>query len=187
MAYPICSSSHTRKSSTASDSWIRRTTAGIVPYESGDLNNPHSALGTATWAFSQAYISSIYTNNINGSPLYEAITLSLVSGAKFSIKYKAYKIFGKFIYIDMDATATENITGATMGSSYAIAKVANGTTTNKIWNATSSAGFAYHNGSTLPYGLKVWVNTGGEIRVNVNSTAINKDSVIKFKIMYPTA
>ena len=136
---------------------------------------------------SSKYWNNLYVNNINGSPLYEEITLSLVSGAKFSIKYKAYKIFGKFIYIDMDATATENITGATMGTSYGIAKVANGTTTNKVWNDASSVGVAYHNGSDLAYEIKAWVNTAGEVRVNVNSTALSKNSVIKFKIMYPVA
>ena len=43
-----------------SDAWIRTTTSGIIPVQSGGAGSGHSNLGTSTWYFSAAYIDNIY-------------------------------------------------------------------------------------------------------------------------------
>lgn len=40
--------------------WIRTTTTGIIPYQSGNAGSGHCSLGTSTWYFSAAYIDTIY-------------------------------------------------------------------------------------------------------------------------------
>lgn len=42
--------------------WIRTTTEGIIPSQSGPAGYGHCSLGTSTWYFSQAYIDIIYGN-----------------------------------------------------------------------------------------------------------------------------
>ena len=46
--------------SGATNDWIRTTTQGIIPYQSGGAGSGHCGLGTSTWYFSYAYIDSIY-------------------------------------------------------------------------------------------------------------------------------
>ena len=40
--------------------WIRTTSLGIIPYQSGGAGSGHCGLGTSTWYFSYAYIDNIY-------------------------------------------------------------------------------------------------------------------------------
>lgn len=44
--------------------WIRTTSAGLIPYETGGLGSGHCSLGTSTWYFSNLYVDSIHTGNI---------------------------------------------------------------------------------------------------------------------------
>lgn len=46
--------------------WIRTTTQGIIPYQSGGANAGHCQLGTDTWYFSKGYIQNIY-GTLNGT------------------------------------------------------------------------------------------------------------------------
>ena len=46
-------------SATATTSWIRSTSNGFIPYQSGGLTSPHSGLGTSTWAFSSSWIATM--------------------------------------------------------------------------------------------------------------------------------
>lgn len=39
--------------------WIRTTTAGIIPYQSGGAGGGHCGLGTSSWYFSSAYIDTV--------------------------------------------------------------------------------------------------------------------------------
>ena len=48
-----------------SSNWIRTTTNGLIPVQSGGQGNGHSALGTSSWYFKEAFI-----DNINGTNLY---------------------------------------------------------------------------------------------------------------------
>lgn len=46
--------------------WIRTTSSGIIPYQSGGSGSGHCNLGTSSWYFSQAYIQNIY-GTLNGT------------------------------------------------------------------------------------------------------------------------
>lgn len=49
--------------------WIRTTSYGLLPSQSGSARSGHSALGTSSWYFSNAYIDSINTSEIKiGQP-----------------------------------------------------------------------------------------------------------------------
>lgn len=54
-----------RPDSNASD-WIRTTSAGIIPYQSGGKGSGHCGLGTSGWYFSYAYIDTVH-GNLNGT------------------------------------------------------------------------------------------------------------------------
>lgn len=49
--------------------WIRTTTAGIIPYQSGGAGGGHCGLGTSSWYFSNAYIDTVNCVNTNASEL----------------------------------------------------------------------------------------------------------------------
>lgn len=52
-----------------SENWIRTTSYGLLPSQSGGARSGHSALGTSSWYFSNAYIDSINTSEIKiGQP-----------------------------------------------------------------------------------------------------------------------
>lgn len=44
--------------------WIRTTTNGIIPVQSGGRGSGHSALGTDSWYFNQAYVDHVYTTDV---------------------------------------------------------------------------------------------------------------------------
>ncbi len=54
----------TRPDGNTSD-WIRTTTAGLIPYQSGGAGGGHCGLGTSSWYFSNAYIDTV--NCVNAS------------------------------------------------------------------------------------------------------------------------
>lgn len=45
-----------------SGDWIRTTAAGIIPYQPGGINSSHCGLGTSSWYFNYAYITTVYGN-----------------------------------------------------------------------------------------------------------------------------
>jgi len=49
----------------ANSDYIRTTTVGLIPYQSGGVGNGHSALGTSGWRFKTAYIDDIYSTTIH--------------------------------------------------------------------------------------------------------------------------
>lgn len=49
--------------------WIRTTTAGIIPYQSGGAGAGHCGLGTSSWYFSNAYIDTVNCVNTIASEL----------------------------------------------------------------------------------------------------------------------
>lgn len=58
----------TRPDGNTSD-WIRTTTAGIIPYQSGGAGAGHCGIGTSSWYFSNAYIDTVNCVNTNASGL----------------------------------------------------------------------------------------------------------------------
>lgn len=47
--------------------WIRTTSLGIIPYQSGGKGSGHCGLGTSSWYFSTAYIDTITSNKTYGA------------------------------------------------------------------------------------------------------------------------
>lgn len=58
----------TRPDGNTSD-WIRTTTAGLIPYQSGGAGAGHCGIGTSSWYFSNAYIDTVNCVNTNASGL----------------------------------------------------------------------------------------------------------------------
>lgn len=52
--------------------WIRTTTAGIIPYQSGGAGAGHCGLGTSSWYFGAAYIDTVNCVNTNASGYLQA-------------------------------------------------------------------------------------------------------------------
>ena len=50
--------------SGADNVWIRTTTQGIIPYQSGSAGSGHQSLGTSSWYFSTAYVDTIHSGTI---------------------------------------------------------------------------------------------------------------------------
>ena len=46
----------------ANNVWIRTTSQGIIPYQSGARGSGHCGLGTSSWYFSYAYVDTYYAN-----------------------------------------------------------------------------------------------------------------------------
>lgn len=44
--------------------WIRTTTNGLLPVQSGGRGSGHSALGTDSWYFSKAYVDHVYSTDV---------------------------------------------------------------------------------------------------------------------------
>ena len=61
----------TRPDGNTSD-WIRTTTAGLIPYQSGGAGAGHCGLGTSSWYFSNAYIDTVNCVNTNASGYLQA-------------------------------------------------------------------------------------------------------------------
>ena len=58
--------------------WIRTTTLGIIPYQSGGNGSGHGSLGTSTWYFSGAYVDNIYTTS--GAAGFKCRNISMGTG-----------------------------------------------------------------------------------------------------------
>ena len=64
-----------------SGDWIRTTSAGIIPYQPGGINSSHCGLGTSSWYFNSAYITTVYGNlSGNASTASKLATARTVSG-----------------------------------------------------------------------------------------------------------
>lgn len=64
-----------------SGDWIRTTSAGIIPYQSGGINSSHCGIGTSSWYFNCAYITTVYGNlSGNASTASKLATARTVSG-----------------------------------------------------------------------------------------------------------
>lgn len=51
----------------STSTWIRTTSSGILPYQSGDSTSGHCSIGNSTWYFNSAYIQNIYSLRMEAS------------------------------------------------------------------------------------------------------------------------
>lgn len=79
---------------SASTNWIRTTSSGLLPYQSGGAGNGHSALGTPSWYFSSAYI-----DNVNAAACVNI-------GQPNNSNNGAIELYGSSPYIDFHAGGT---------------------------------------------------------------------------------
>ena len=49
----------------ADNVWIRTTSQGIIPYQSGGRTSGHCYLGTSSWYFGYGYVQNMYVNKLN--------------------------------------------------------------------------------------------------------------------------
>ena len=49
----------------ADNVWIRTTSQGIIPYQSGGRTAGHNSIGTSSWYFANAYIQNVFVNKLN--------------------------------------------------------------------------------------------------------------------------
>lgn len=66
------------KAAGGGNDWIRTTSNGLIPYQSGGSGSGHCGLGTSSWYFSYAYIDSIYTTS--GATGFKCRNISYGSG-----------------------------------------------------------------------------------------------------------
>lgn len=65
----------------SSSAYIRTTSNGLLPYQSGGITNGHCYIGTSAWYFNQAYISTVNCNTVDS-------TADLFVNGKNSIQLK---------------------------------------------------------------------------------------------------
>jgi hypothetical protein len=87
---------------SGTSSWIRTTTSGIIPYQSGGS----SSLGTSTWPFTNVYSNNIYESGTALTSKYLGINSNAVSATKLQT---ARTING----VSFDGTANITIADAT--------------------------------------------------------------------------
>ena len=51
----------------SSSAYIRTTSNGLLPYQSGGITNGHCYIGTSAWYFNQAYITKVNCNTVESS------------------------------------------------------------------------------------------------------------------------
>lgn len=66
--------------------WIRTTSNGIIPYQSGGAGSGHCSLGTSSWYFSNAYIDNVYTGR--SFYLNNSFNYYVASSNNFELRYK---------------------------------------------------------------------------------------------------
>ena len=76
-----------------STGYIRTTSGGILPYQSGNYNSGHSALGLSNWYFKDAYIQNVNATNVK-------------IGQPNTSNNSAIEMYGNTPYIDFHADGT---------------------------------------------------------------------------------
>lgn len=86
------------------NTYIRTTQNGIIPYQSGGAGSGHSNIGTSTWRF-----ANVYTDKINGLsvPQMEIISYTGNDTLSMSIAFS----FAPDIIIALDSSTLDNTTG----------------------------------------------------------------------------
>lgn len=69
--------------------WIRTTTTGIIPYQSGGAGGGHCGLGTSSWYFSNAYIDTV--NCVNASVSGHIDAAGYIQGSNLINTYFEYQ------------------------------------------------------------------------------------------------
>ena len=95
----------------ADDAWIRTTSNGIIPYQSGNAGSGHQSLGTSTWYFSDAYIDAVH-GNLDGKSTYtDYLNIVATNEIRFNASTKpssAMDLYIGYVWSDGNSDAKIN-------------------------------------------------------------------------------
>ena len=63
------------------DAWLRTPLSGLLPYEPGGIDNPHSCLGTESWYFHESHIRRMYGHTLRLDDIKSRQYIENASGA----------------------------------------------------------------------------------------------------------
>lgn len=66
--------------------WLRTPLSGLLPYEAGGIDDPHSCVGTETWCFRESHINRMYgrTLEIDGNATTNSVYVGKNAGCRIS-------------------------------------------------------------------------------------------------------
>ena len=173
--------------STDDTVWIRTTSLGLIPYQSGAAGSGHQSLGTSSWYFSAAYIDNIY-GTLNGRAVYADNSYVLVTDPSSKGTYGIVFVADPSITEDntlrksnsikinhfVGAANTEGITELILGNSVAKSSAGNSSGHLTLYNSNGKWAEIYPNASaTADYNLYLPASTGTLALVGDNNHTHN--------------
>ncbi len=170
-----------------SDAWIRTTSYGIIPYQSGGAGSGHSSLGTSAWYFDSAFIDNIY-GTLHGRAVYADNSYVLVTDPSSKGTYGIVFVADPSITEDntlrksnsikinhfVGAANTEGITELIIGNSVAKSSAGNSSGHLTLYNSNGKWAEIYPNASaTADYNLYLPASTGTLALVGDNNHTHN--------------
>ena len=170
-----------------SDAWIRTTSYGIIPYQSGGAGSGHSSLGTSAWYFDSAFIDNIY-GTLHGRAVYADNSYVLVTDPSSKGTYGIVFVADPSITEDntlrksnsikinhfVGAANTEGITELILGNSVAKSSAGNSSGHLTLYNSNGKWAEIYPNASaTADYNLYLPASTGTLALVGDNNHTHN--------------
>ena len=170
-----------------SDAWIRTTSYGIIPYQSGGAGSGHSSLGTSAWYFDSAFIDNIY-GTLHGRSEYADNSYVLVTDPSSKGIYGLVFVSDPTITEDntlrksnsirmnhfVGAADTEGITELILGNAVAKSSAGNSSGHLTLYNANGKWVEIYPNASaTADYNLYLPASTGTLALVGDNNHTHN--------------
>lgn len=145
--------------------WIRTTVNGLIPFQSGGQGNGHSALGTSSWYFKEAFIDTVNGTNLylrgqtgnrliwlNSSKMLDT-TGHYASGSKIAVNSTEEP--GYNFYVNGNSYFTGTIRAKTVGSSWIDGQKGTDRSALLVTDATDSDSYwpwiSHHNISSKRY------------------------------------
>lgn len=124
--------------------WLRTTSKGLLPYQSGGVASGHQSLGTSTWYFSTAYVSNIHGGSAeftNGSVEVTAGNISAGTNGNTDAERRVYVQSGAgqmYLYSQASTSGSRGIWIPAHGSGSAKSVFSVDTNNNVTFNGTLS-------------------------------------------------
>lgn len=146
--------------------WIRTTSKGIIPYQSGSRGDGHSQLGTSTYYFSTSYIDNMYSSFIN------------IAGDLPQLKFQQTTSESEY---NSNNAGIKCYPGDTSGMNMVIQSggnmiIGSGEFPTNFYNATKFAAESYNNTT----GEKTYIGSDGDVYVITNGNTIADRKVFGF-------
>ena len=146
--------------------WIRTTSKGIIPYQSGSRGDGHSQLGTSTYYFSTSYIDNMYSGFIN------------IAGDLPQLKFQQTTSESEY---NSTNAGIKCYPGDTSGMTMTIQSggnmiIGSGEFPTNFYNATKFAAESYNDTT----GEKTYIGSDGNVYVITNGNTIEDRNVFIF-------